>query len=78
MPESRKRPGHHDYKKPSSIPSRQRTKGRTIWAVLFAVFAVMFAYFAGGANYILLAVVAVIGGLAGYAVGKSMEKDAAH
>ena len=75
MPESRKRPGHH-YQQPSDIPSRQRTKGRIIWAILFAVFGLVITFFAAGDNYLVLIIGAVIGGLIGYVIGKSMEQSA--
>ncbi|HUR12129.1 MAG TPA: hypothetical protein VM012_12200 [Flavitalea sp.] len=78
MPESRKRAGHHDYKKPADIPAKQRTKGRILWAILLAVFATIFAYFAVGDNYKLLALIAVLGALVGYFIGRGMEKDVTH
>ncbi len=76
MPESRKRRGHH-YQKPSAIPSRQRAKGRILWAILFAVFGLAIAFFAAGDGYIVLLTGVVIGALIGYAVGKNMERAAA-
>ena len=76
MPESRKRPGHHVHHNPSTAPARPRTKGRIMWAILFGVFGLMVAFFAGGANYIVLAAGAVVGGLIGFAIGKNMESEA--
>jgi len=75
MPQSRKRHGHH-YQKPADIPSRQRTKGRILWSILFAVFGLVMTFFAAGDNYVILVIGAVIGGLIGYAVGKNMEQAA--
>lgn len=75
MPESRKRPGHH-YQKPADIPAKQRTKGRIVWAILFAVFGMAIAYFASDKNYIALTAGALIGATLGYMVGKNMEADA--
>ena len=75
MPQSRKRHGHH-YQKPSDISSSQRTKGRIIWAILFAVFGAVISFFAAGDNFIILIIAAVIAGLIGYAIGKSMERAA--
>lgn len=75
MPQSRKRRGHH-YQKPSAIPSRQRAKGRILWAILFAVFGLVITFFAAGDNYIVLVVGAAIGALIGYAIGKNMEQAA--
>lgn len=75
MPRSRKRPGHH-YPKHSNIPARQRTKGRIIWAILFAVFGIVIAFFAASDNYIVLIIAAIIAGLVGYAIGKNMEQAA--
>ncbi|MGN6399792.1 MAG: glycine zipper domain-containing protein [Flavisolibacter sp.] len=78
MPQSRKRPGHHEYRKPADIPARQRTKGRTTWAILFGVFGLIVSYFAAGDNYVALIIGALIGALIGYVVGKNMEKEASH
>jgi uncharacterized membrane protein YfcA len=75
MPESRKRPGHH-FQKPSAIPARQRTKATTICALLFAVFAGIISFFADG-GWLILAICIIAGAAIGYAVGKSMERDAA-
>jgi len=75
MPQSRKRHGHH-YQKPSDIPARQRTKGRIIWAILFAVFGLIITFFAAGDSYMALIIGAAIGGVIGYAVGKNMEQAA--
>jgi hypothetical protein len=74
MPQSRKRHGHK-YQKPSDIPSSQRTKGRIIWAILFAVFGFVLAFF-GTDNYIILIIVALVAGLIGYTIGKNMEQAA--
>jgi hypothetical protein len=75
MPESRKRKGH-PFKKVSDIPASQRTKGRTFWALLIAVFSLLIALFSAGLNYIVLAVAAIAGGFIGYFIGKSMEQQA--
>ena len=75
MPESRKRRGHR-YQKPADIPSSQRTKGRIIWAILFAVFGLVITLFAVGDDYIVLVIGAAIGALIGYAIGKNMEQAA--
>ena len=72
MPQSRKRPGHK-YQKPSDIPASQRTKGRIIWAILFAVFGVVLTFFATD-NYIILVIAAIIAGFLGYSIGKNMEQ----
>ena len=73
MPESRKRPGH-PYQKPADIPARQRVKGKIMWAILFSVFGLLIAYFAVGANYLVLIVVTLVAGIIGYIIGKKMEK----
>jgi uncharacterized membrane protein YfcA len=65
-------------KKTSGIPSKQRTNGRTIWAILFAVFATAIGFFAAGPNYTVLAIAAVAGAVIGYIIGRKMEKDASH
>ena len=75
MPQSRKRSGHQ-YQKPASVPARQRAKGTVVWAVLFAVFGLMIAFFAAGTNYIALAVGLLAGAATGYLVGKRMETEA--
>ena len=77
MPESRNRPGHLHQKK-ADIPSKQRVKGRVIWAILFAVFGFLIALFASGYNYIVLGIVAAVSAIIGYVIGKNMEQDAAH
>jgi 1,4-dihydroxy-2-naphthoate octaprenyltransferase len=76
MPQSRKRTGHHEHHQPSAVPARQRTKGRIIWAILFAVFGVIIAFFAASDNYIVLGIGAIIGAIVGYLTGKNMEQDA--
>jgi hypothetical protein len=77
MPESRNRHGHA-YQKPAAIPAKQRVKGRLIWAILFAVFGIIIAFFAAGANYIVLSLAAVLSAIVGFVIGKSMEQDAAN
>ena len=72
MPESRNRPGH-DYQKPAESAS-QRVKGKVIWAVLFGVFGFLVTLFAAGLNYPVLAVATIVAIIAGYFIGKSMEK----
>lgn len=67
---------HHATPKHIDIPARQRTKGRITWAILFAVFGVILAFFAAGDNWIVLVVAAVIAGLIGYVIGKNMEQAA--
>jgi uncharacterized membrane protein len=67
---------HHSTPKHINIPARQRTKGRIIWAILFAVFGVVLAFFGAGDNWIVLVVAAIIAGLIGYAIGKNMEQAA--
>jgi len=74
MPQSRKRPGHH-YQKPSDIPASQRTKGRIIWAILFAILGVVMTLFATG-NVTVLIIVGIVSGGLGYIIGKTMEQDA--
>lgn len=75
MPESRNRSGHA-YQKRAAIPAKQRVKGRIIWAILFAVFGVIIAFFAVGENYIILSLAALLSAILGYVIGKSMEQDA--
>lgn len=67
---------HHPTPKHIDIPASQRTKGRITWAILFAVFAVILTFFAAGDNWIVLIIGALVGGLIGYAIGKSMEQAA--
>jgi hypothetical protein len=76
MPQSRKRPGHHEYKKTGSIPAKQRVKGRTIMALLFGVFGLLIAMFSAFDNYVVWAAGAILGGGLGYIIGKNMEKAA--
>lgn len=77
MPESRNRPGHPHQKK-ADIPSKQRVKGRVIWAILFAIFGFLMALFAAGENYAVWGIVAAVAAIIGYVIGKNMEQDAAH
>lgn len=76
MPQSRKRHGHHEHRQPSAIPARQRTRGRMIWAILFAVFGIIVGFFASGLNYLVLVLCALAGAAVGYVIGKNMEQDA--
>lgn len=75
MPQSRKRRGHHEYRKPSAIPSSQRAKGRIVWGILFAVFGLLIGFFASSGNFIALVTGAIAGFIIGYILGKKMEKD---
>ena len=74
MPESRKRPGHHEYKAPADIPPGQRVRGRAIWALLTAILALLTAWFAVGEDYVVLAAAGIGGAVIGYFVGRAMEK----
>ena len=74
MPQTRKRHGHH-YQKPADIPSDQRTSGHFIWALLFAVFGLLIAFFAAGTNVVALVIGAAAGAALGWALGKKMERD---
>lgn len=76
MPSSRRRPGQHHYAKNPPDPPKERTDGRTFWAILMGVFGLIIAYFAAGNNALLLALGAIAGAIAGYYIGKSMEKEA--
>ena len=78
MPQSRKRHGHHEHRKPSDIPARQRTKGRITWARLFGVFGLLIGFFAAGENYTAVSIAALLGAVIGYMIGKNMEKQASH
>ena len=63
MPSSRKRHDHHNYHKPASIPTKQRTDGRTFWAILFGIFGLFIAYFAAGNDVLALPVGAILGAM---------------
>jgi hypothetical protein len=73
MPESRKRPGH-PYHKPADIPTRQRVKGRIIWAVLLGILGLLLSFSAGGINYKIIVPSTLAGVFIGYFIGKKMEK----
>jgi uncharacterized membrane protein YfcA len=76
MPSSRRRPGQHHYaKNPPSAP-KERTDARTFWAIMMGVFGLIIAYFASGNNVVALAIGAIVGAIAGYYIGRSMEKEA--
>lgn len=74
MPESRKRK-IPQKRKPSEVPASQRVKGRTIWAILLAIFGISIAFFAVGVNYVAMAIGGFIGAFAGYFIGKQMVQD---
>jgi hypothetical protein len=75
MAESRKRHGHHPHHKQADIPAQQRAKGSFLWALLFAVFGLLIAFFAAGVNYIALVIGVLLSGAIGYYIGKKMEED---
>lgn len=75
MPESKNRPGH-PYQKKADIPARQRAKGRTLWAIILGVFGLLFALFANSESFVVPLIGAVVGVIAGYFIGRSMEKEA--
>jgi uncharacterized membrane protein (UPF0136 family) len=74
MPQSRKRPGHH-YQKPSDIPGKQRTSATTVCIVLFAIFGGIIGFFADG-SAMIIGLLTLLGGVAGYFIGKAMIRDA--
>jgi outer membrane lipoprotein SlyB len=77
MPESRKRKGH-PHRKPSDIPAKQRTKGRTTMAILFGAFGIIMSLFATDSkNYMAMVIGAIAGAAIGYFIGKKMEKGEA-
>lgn len=76
MPQSRKRHGHH-YQKPAVVPARQRTRGKIVWSILFAVFGMVIAFFASDQNIAALVIGAIIGGTLGYFVGNSLDHESA-
>ena len=78
MPQSRKRPGHHENRRSSAGGSRQKVKGRTILALLFSVFGLLIAMFATMENYYVWATGAIAGAVLGFVMGKNMEKEATH
>lgn len=77
MAENKKRPGH-PYRKPADIPASQRIKGRVVWALLLAVFAVLVAFFAVGKDWTALVIAALAGSTLGFFIGKALEKEASH
>ncbi|MGV3657528.1 MAG: glycine zipper domain-containing protein [Chitinophagaceae bacterium] len=77
MAQNHKRKEHHTPKSTTNIPARQRVKGNLFWAILFAVFGLLIAFFAAGGNYVYLTIGAVGGAVLGYVVGTKMEEDAA-
>ncbi len=76
MPHSRKRHGHHEYKKTADIPSRQRTNGKLMWAVLFGVFGFLISFFAAGFNYTVLLSGSLVAAFIGLIIGRKMEQAA--
>lgn len=43
---------------------------------MMGVFGLIIAYFASGNNVVALAIGAIVGAIAGYYIGRSMEKEA--
>ena len=78
MPQSRKRPGHQDHRNTHAHSSRQKGKGKIIWALLLGVFGLLIAMFATLDNYTVWIIGAVLGGAVGYMIGKNLEKQATH
>ena len=78
MPQSRKRPGHHEHRPSSALSTKQRGKGKFIWAILFGVFGLLIAMFATTGNYTIWIIGAIIGGALGFMIGKNLEKEASH
>ena len=78
MPRSRKRPGHHEHRKPSDIPASQRTKGRITMAVLFGIFGLLITLFAAAGNLVVIIAGTLFAVMLGYAVGRNMERTASH
>ena len=78
MPQSRKRPGHHEHRNTQAISSRQKGKGKIIWAILLGVFGLLIAMFATMDNYTVWIIGAILGGTVGYIIGKNLEKQASH
>ena len=78
MPQSRKRPIHQDQKTPHSLSSRQRSRAKVIWAILFGVFGLLISMFATMDNYTVWIIGAIIGGALGFVIGKNLENQATH
>jgi hypothetical protein len=66
----------HSFHKHAHNPSRQRTSGRITFALLFGAFGLLIALFTAGSEVIVLLAGAVAGVLAGYYIGRQMEKQA--
>jgi membrane associated rhomboid family serine protease len=75
MPQSRNRAGHK-YQKRADIPASQRTRGRIVWAILFAIFGLAMGFFGSDHSYIGLVVGAILGLALGYFLGKNLERQA--
>ena len=54
MAHNKKRKGH-PFRKPPDIPANERVKGKTFWAILFAVFGLIIGFLVGGGDIIILA-----------------------
>jgi hydrogenase/urease accessory protein HupE len=60
------------------MTSKQRGKGKFIWAILFGVFGLLIAMFATTDNYTVWIIGAIIGVALGFMIGKNLEKEASH
>jgi hypothetical protein len=78
MPQSRKRPGHHEHRNPGAVSSKTRIKGKFVWAILFGVFGLLITMFATMDNYTVWVIGALAGAALGYIIGRNLEKEASH
>jgi len=76
MARNKKRKGRPYRKSSTTIAPRQRVKATTIWALLFAIFAMLIGFFAAGLNYVVLIIAGITGAALGYFIGRSMEAQA--
>ncbi|HEX6334796.1 MAG TPA: hypothetical protein VFZ78_11255 [Flavisolibacter sp.] len=57
--------------------ARQKTRGRIIWALLFAIFGFTIGVVSTEDNYFVPALALVAGAVAGYFVGRAIDRDTA-
>lgn len=73
----RKKPHHHDHTHAGvAHKPKKKRKASTLMAVFIGLVGLGIAYFSSGASYIALAAGAIVGAIAGYLIGRQMDKMA--
>lgn len=76
MARSHHRPKKHHPQQHHAATSKPRKKAATVISIFIGFFGLGIAYFAAGPNVIVLIAGALIGAVAGYFIGNSIDKAA--